>query len=171
MYCISSASEKKHEIARTSWSSCLWKLCELVSIVEEQLCVVFMYTGTPISSPMVQKCVHLKCFCFVYDVWTTDLGKNIEISSDPHSPFHCHAYIIFSLFHHFISWSVIGVFGLFLCDPWFMAHIDSLWLVKFSKMANINFRESWFGFIFINWDLWPESPPPFLKFSSLEKVF
>jgi hypothetical protein len=31
MYCISSASERKHEIACTSWSSCLWKLCELVS--------------------------------------------------------------------------------------------------------------------------------------------
>ena len=26
MYCISSASERKHEIACTSWSSCLWKL-------------------------------------------------------------------------------------------------------------------------------------------------
>ena len=74
IYCISSASERKHEIACTSWSSCLWKLRELVSNVEEQLCIVFMYTGTPISSPVIQKCVHLKCFCFVYDVWTTDLG-------------------------------------------------------------------------------------------------
>jgi hypothetical protein len=44
MYCISSASERKHEIACTSWSSYLWKLCELVSNVEEQLCIVFMYT-------------------------------------------------------------------------------------------------------------------------------
>ena len=34
----------------------------------------FLYTGTPISSPLIQTCVHLKCFCFVYDVWTTDLG-------------------------------------------------------------------------------------------------
>jgi hypothetical protein len=42
MYCISSASERKHEIACTSWSSCLWKLCELVSNVEEQLWIVFM---------------------------------------------------------------------------------------------------------------------------------
>jgi hypothetical protein len=58
----------------TSWSSCLWKLCELVSNVEEQLSIVFMYTGTPISSLVIQKCVRLKCFCFVYDVWTTDLG-------------------------------------------------------------------------------------------------
>jgi hypothetical protein len=65
IYCISSASERKHEIACTSWSSCLWKLRELVSNVEEQLCIVFMYTGTPISSPVIQKCVHLKCLCFV----------------------------------------------------------------------------------------------------------
>jgi hypothetical protein len=74
MYCISSASERKHEIACTSWSSCLWKLCELVSNVEEEPCIVFIYTGTPISSPVIQRYVHLKCFCFVYDVWTTDLG-------------------------------------------------------------------------------------------------
>jgi hypothetical protein len=67
--------------------------------------------------------------------------------------------LFFSLFHHFFSWSVIGVFGLFSCDPRFMAHIDSPWFVKFSKMANINFRESWFGFFFINWDLWAETPP------------
>ena len=59
MYCISSALERKHEIACTSWSSCLWKLCKLVSHVEEQLCIVFVYTGTPISSPVIQKCVHL----------------------------------------------------------------------------------------------------------------
>ena len=35
---------KKHEIACTSWSYCLWKLCELVSNIEEQLCIVFRYT-------------------------------------------------------------------------------------------------------------------------------
>ena len=36
---------KKHEIACTSWSFCLWKLCELMSNIEEQLCIVFMYAG------------------------------------------------------------------------------------------------------------------------------
>ena len=36
---------KKHEIACTSWLFCLWKLCELMSNIEEQLCIVFMYTG------------------------------------------------------------------------------------------------------------------------------
>jgi hypothetical protein len=66
-----------NKCASTSWSSCLWKLCELVSNVEEQLCIVFMYTGTPISSPVIQKCVHLKCFCFVYDDWTTDKREKI----------------------------------------------------------------------------------------------
>ena len=34
-----------------------------------------------------------------------------------------------------------------------------------------NFRESWFGFFFIFWDSWPETPFFFIKFSSMEKVF
>ena len=68
--------------------------------------------------------------------------------------------LFFLSFIIFFPWSVIGVFGLFSCDPRFMAHIDSPWFVKFSKMENINFRESWFGFLFFNWDLWPETPPP-----------
>jgi hypothetical protein len=36
----------------------------------------------------------------------------------------------------------------------------------FSKMANFNFYESWFGFFFIFWDSWPETlpPPPFKVF-------
>jgi hypothetical protein len=34
-------------------SFCLWKLCELVSNIEEQLCIVLMYTGNlSIISPM-----------------------------------------------------------------------------------------------------------------------
>ena len=56
---------------------------------------------------------------------------------------------LFLSFTIFFSWSVIGVFGLFSCEPRFMAHIDTPWFVKFSKMANINFCESWFGF-FLN---------------------
>jgi hypothetical protein len=87
-----------NKCASKSWSSCLWKLCELVSNIEEQLHIVFMYTTTrkPISSlrsrnwKWLKKCVHLKCICvwcldnwfcqvyiwsaFVYDVWTTDLS-------------------------------------------------------------------------------------------------
>ena len=58
--------------------------------------------------------------------------------------------LFFLSFTIFNSWSVIGVYGLFSCDPRFMAHIDSPWLVKFPKMANINFRESWFTF-FLLW--------------------
>jgi hypothetical protein len=57
--------------------------------------------------------------------------------------------LFFLSFTIFFSWSVIGVFGLFSCEPRFMAHIDTPWFVKFSKMANINFCESWFGF-FLN---------------------
>jgi hypothetical protein len=75
----------------------------------------------------------------------------------PSLPFSLPRIHYFFFFHHFFSWSVIGVFGLFSCNPRFMAHIDSPWLVKFSKMTSINFRESWFGFFFKNWDLWPET--------------
>jgi hypothetical protein len=164
MYCISSASERKHEIACTSWSSCLWKLCELVSNVEKQLCIVFMYTGTPISSPVIQKCVHLKCFCFVYDVWTTDLGF-CQVSLLTHFPWQGYKHwnfiwpsLPFSLprIHDFFS---LSPFFFMICDwgIWFILVWPSIygspWFVKFSKMANIN------------------SPPPLLKFSSIEKVF
>jgi hypothetical protein len=34
-----------NKCASISWSSCLWKLCELVSNIEEQLRIVFVYTG------------------------------------------------------------------------------------------------------------------------------
>jgi hypothetical protein len=170
MYYISSASERKHDIACTSWSSCLWKLCELVSNVEEQLCIVFMYTGTPISSPVIKKMCTFEVLLFCVwclDNWSRNLSskpfntlsmarfKNIAISSDPHSPFQCHAYISFFSLSPFFSGSVIGVFGLFSCDPRFMAHIDSPWFVKFSKIV--------IWIFFINWDLWPETPPFFFS--------
>jgi hypothetical protein len=93
MYCISSASERKHEIACTSWSSCLWKLCELVSNIEEQLCIVFMYTlqETYRSSPRsrnlnviqnVYISFYLKCIC----VWCLDNWSRI-LSGKPFKTF------------------------------------------------------------------------------------
>jgi hypothetical protein len=78
--------------------------------------------------------------------------------------------LFFLSFTIFSPWSVIGVFGLFSCDPRFMAHIDSPWFVKFSKMTNTNFCESWFGFFFINWDLWPETHLPFNVFVYWKKI-
>ena len=91
------------------------------------------------------------CCVWNYDVWTTDLGF---------CPFHCHACISYLSFTIFFSWSVNywGSLGLWLGyffysrDPRFMSLIDLPWFVKFSKMANFNFRESWFGFVFISWD-------------------
>ena len=82
MHCISSASERKHEIACTSWSSCLRKLCELVSNIEEQLCIVLMYTGilsiiftiSQFESDSKMCTFNLISSAFVYDVWATDLG-------------------------------------------------------------------------------------------------
>ena len=54
-------------------------------------------------------------------------------------------------------WSVIRMGYFFYSrDPSFMSLIDSPLFVKFSKMANFNFRESWFAFFFIFWDSWPE---------------
>ena len=92
MFCISSASERKHEIACTSWSSCLWKLCELVSNIEEQLCIVFIYTGnlsiiSTISqfesdSKNVYISFDLKCIC----VWCLDNWSRI-LSGKPFSTF------------------------------------------------------------------------------------
>jgi hypothetical protein len=56
-----------NKCASTSWSSCLWKLCELVSNFEEHLRIVFMYTGNLFHLhdlaiwKWLKKCVHLKC--------------------------------------------------------------------------------------------------------------
>ena len=102
--------------------------------------------------------------------------KNIAISSDPNSPFHCHACIFFSLFHHFFSWSVIGVvrvssavvFFIFswpsiYVSYWFTVICEILKNGKFSfPIFNLcrNFRESWFRFFLIFWDSWSETPPP-----------
>jgi hypothetical protein len=210
MYCISSASERKHEIACTSWLSCLWKLCELVSNIEEQLCIVFMYTGNPYHLHDLAiwkwfKNVYIwtvKCICMSF-VWTTDLGfcqvsllntfsmarlKTLQFRLTLTSPFHCHASISYLSFTIFFSWSVIGVvrvssavrrqrnFELWLGyffysrDPRFKSLIDSPWFVKFSKMANFNFRESWFGFFYFLRFV-TRTPPFIFKFSSMEKVY
>ena len=142
----------------------VWKLCELVSNVEEQLCIAFMYTGTPISSPVIQKMCTFEVLLFCVwclDNWSRILsGKSFNTFSMARlktlqfhltlTPLFTATHTLFFLsFTIFFSWSVIGVFGLFSCEPRFMAHIDTPWFVKFSKMANINFCESWFGF-FLN---------------------
>ena len=162
---------KKHEIASTSWSSCLWKLCELVSNIEEQLRIVFMYTGNLYHLhdlaiwKWLKKCVHLKCICvWCLDNWFCQVSvltqvKNIAIASDPHSSFNYHqgSYYINPCYHAwhsfffsltiFSPWSVIGVFFFFYSrDPSFMSLIDSPLFVI------------WFFFIF--WNSWPEPPPP-----------
>jgi hypothetical protein len=43
-----------NKCASTSWSSCLWKLCELVSNIEEQLRIVFMLQETYFISTISQ---------------------------------------------------------------------------------------------------------------------
>jgi hypothetical protein len=95
--------------------------------------------------------------------------QNIAIASDPHSPFHCHACIFF-LSHHCFPMSMICDWGIFFYsrDPRFMSFIDIPWFVKFSKMANFNFRESWFRFFLFSKI---RDQNPLLNFSSMEKVF
>jgi hypothetical protein len=143
---------------------------------------------------VIQKCVHLKCICvwlWCLDNWSRILSgkpfntfsmarlKTLQFRLTLTPLFACISYLSFTIF---FSRSVIGivrvssaVLGLWLgyffysCDPWFISLIDSSWSVKFSKMTNFNFRESWFGYIFFFWDLWPESPLPLLKFSSYGK--
>ena len=135
MYCISSASERKHEIACTSWSSCLWKLCELVSNVEKQLCIVFMYTGTPISSPVIHKYVHLKCFCvWCLDNWSRILSgkpfntfsmarlKTLQFHLTLTPLFTATHTLFFSLFHHFFHdlWLGYLVYSRVTLDLWLL---------------------------------------------------
>ena len=120
---------------------------------------------------------YIRCYIYV---------KNIAISSDPHSHFHCHACISYLSFIIFFPWSVIGVvrvssavrrqrnlglrlgYFFYYRDPRFMSLIDSPWFVKFSKMANFNFRDLDF---FLFSEIRHQKPPLLLKFSSMEKVF
>jgi hypothetical protein len=142
---------------------------------------------------VIQKCVHLKCICvwlWCLDNWSRILSgkpfntfsmarlKTFQFRLTLTPLFACISYLSFAIF---CSWSVIGVvrvsfavLGLWLgyyfysCDPWFISLIDSSWSVKFSKMTNFNFRESWFGFFFSEIRD-QKHPPPFLKFSSYGK--
>ena len=169
-----------------------WKLFEVVSNIKKQLCIVFMYTGNlSIISTISQfesdsKMCTFECIC----IWCLDNWSRI-LSGKPFNTFSMARLKTLqfrltrmhfcSLFHHFISWSVIGVvrvssavrreesrtkIGYFFYsrDPRFTSLIDSPWFVKFSEMANFNFRKSWFWFFFIFWDSWPESPPSFFSF-------
>ena len=93
----------------------------------------------PISSPrsrnlkVIQKCVHLNSevhlYVFCLDNWSRILSgkpfkhifhgkvKNIAISSDHHSPYHCHAcisYLSFTIFFMVCDWGSPS----FLWDSW-----------------------------------------------------
>ena len=144
MYCISSASERNHEIACTSWSSCLWKLCELVSNIEEQLCIVlYMKPIDHLHDLAIWKWLKnvyisfdLKCICvWCLDNWSRILSgkpfntfsmarlKTLQFHLTPTPLFTATHTLFFLSFTIFSSCTVIGVFGLFSCDPRFMANI------------------------------------------------
>ena len=84
MYCISSASERKHEIACTSWSSCLWKLCELVSKCwRTALHRFYVYRNTYFISRDSKMCtLEVLLFC----VWCLDNWSRI-LSGKPLNTF------------------------------------------------------------------------------------
>ena len=88
------------------------------------------------------------------------------------TPFFTATHTFFSLFHHFYHDLWLG-YLFYSRDPRFMFVIDLPWFVKFSKMANFNFRQSWFGFFFsfLLRFVTRNHPPHLLKFSSIEKVF
>ena len=114
MYCISSASERKYEIACTSWSSCLKTLWAGVKHWRTALHRFYVYRK-PIDHlhdlaiwkwlKNMYISFDLKCICvWCLDNWSricqvsllTHLHgkvKLIAISSDPNSPFHCHVCI------------------------------------------------------------------------------
>ena len=90
MYCISSASERKHEIACTSWypvSENFVSWCQtLKNSSASFLCIQETYIISTISQfrnlKVIQKCVHLKCIC----VWCLDNWSRI-LSGKPFNTF------------------------------------------------------------------------------------
>ena len=182
-YCISSASERKHEIACTSWSSCLKTLWAGVKHWRTALHRFYVYR-TPIDHlhdlaiwkwfKNVYISFDLKCIC----IWCLDNWSRI-LSDKPFNTFSMarlktmqfrltltplftatHGFFV-SLFHHFVfmicDWSspsfLCRRIFCYSCDPRFMSLIDSPWFVKFSKMANFNFQSSIFVVISVNHDL------------------
>ena len=79
------------------------------------------------------------------------------------TPLFTATHAFFFLSHHFFP--MICDWGIFFYsrDPRFMSLIDSPWFVKFSKMANFNFRESWFGFFLFS-VISDQNPHPFKVF-------
>ena len=171
---------KNHEIACTSWSSCLWKFCELVSNIEEQLCIVFMYTGNlyhlhdlatqalvSFKNPPLQVSRNLKVIkkMCTFEVHLCMVSGQLILSGKPFNTFSMarltilqlrltltplftatHTFIFLS--YHFFPHDLWLGYFFYSRDPRFMSLIDSPWFVKFSKMANFNFRESWFDFFY-----------------------
>ena len=130
-----------------------------LSNIEEQLCIIFMYVGTHISSPVIQKCVHLKCFCFVYDVWTTDLGF-CQVSLLTHFPWqgwkHCNFIwpsLPFSLPHirYFFSLSPFFFHDLWLGYLVYSRVTLDLWLILIHR--DLWNSQKWQILISVNRDL------------------
>jgi hypothetical protein len=120
-----------HEIASTSCLSCLWKFCELVSSIEEQLYIVFMYTGN---------LYRVRWNCNVFNLAMENVLKGLpDKIRDQLSRHHTQNNDICQMHFkcrptHF--WSLDYDWGIFfILVTLDLCLIDSPWFVKFSKMA------------------------------------
>jgi hypothetical protein len=125
--------------------------------------------------PWLKKCVHLNCFCFVYDVLTTDLGICL-VSLLTHCPwqglktlqfhltltplFNATHTSVFSLFHHFFQdlWLGYLVYSRVTLDLWLILIHRGLW----------NSQKLWFGFFLLT-EICDQKPPLFFSQPSCER--
>jgi hypothetical protein len=164
-----------HKCATTSWSSCLWKLWWAGVKHWRTAPHRFYVYRKPISSPRSRNLKVIKKMC-TFEVHLCMMYGQLILSGKPFNTFsmarlkYCNCVwpslpfpipprilLYKSLLpryhrvsHHFFpiicDWN--GVKKNYSRDSSFMSLIDSPLFVKFSKMANFNFRESWFGFFY-----------------------
>ena len=110
------------------------------------------------------------------NIWDFSRFCHLQTSGKPLNTFSMAMFFVwpslhlFTAMHTFLFLSFTKFFfricdwGIFFYsrDPRFMSRIDSPWFVKFSKMANVNFHESWFEFVLnFLWFVTRNTAPPF----------
>ena len=140
-----------NKCASTSWSSCLWKFCELVSNIEEQLCIVFMYTGNlfHLHDLAIWKWFNQMC---TFEVHLCMMSGQLILSGKPFNTFsnarsyyinpcyHAwHAFFFSRVFHHLFPMAMIcdwnGVF--FFLFSWPFIYF-SYWFTVICEILKTN---------------------------------
>jgi hypothetical protein len=173
MYCISSASERKHEIAYTSWSSCLKTLWAGVKRWRTALHRFYVYRNTYFISRDSKMCTfEVLLFCvWCLDNWSRILsGKSLNTFSMARLKtlqFHLTLTPLFTATHILFFLS----FTIFVHDLWLGYFVYSrvtldLWLILIHH--DLWNSQKWQILISVNRDL-----DFFLltEFSSIENVF